>query len=175
MKIVSKHAQKRIEERLKENNSSKVKLFKSAIKSGNEKECYCGDFYKYLYGKSLKGQKIKVYNNNIFIMTRKGKILITVYPVPNRFIPTEQYLINKEKSIVYYNIHKFYNKEIKLLIDQKIKASGILKKIIGSSYAELIELQTYTGSIICIDTHHIDYIHNDIEHVNQELYVEMCM
>lgn len=173
MKKISKHAQNRIKERVNEEYSSESKLFKTAIKEGNIKECYSGIFYDYLYKKSLRGKKIVVYNDYIYIMTKNNKVLITVYPVPPCFLPTEQYLISKEQSNIFYYINNLYNKEVKLLVDNKLKVGGVLKNIFGYSYAELIELKTNTGNIIQIDTHHINYIKLDFSNVNHELELGM--
>ena len=173
MKKVSKHAQKRIKERIFDEYSSEIGLFKSAIKKGKEKECYSGQFYDYLYRRSLKGKKAIVYENNIYIMTKHKKVLITVYPVPQYFLPIDKYLITKEQSNIFYFIDKFFNKEVILLIDNKLKVNGILIRILGYNYAELIELKMYTGNIIQIDTHHINYIRNDFKYINQELYPQI--
>lgn len=89
----SKHAKYRANERL--NVAYKAKrnqLFNRALKYGHPPADFTGEFRMYLESKkkNKKNVGVKVYDNNIFIY--KNKLMITVFPVPERFIPTQDNL-----------------------------------------------------------------------------------
>ena len=101
MKVkLSKHAKVRAKQRLNiSHKPDRTKQFKQALLHGVHYTKYCGDFYTYLENKKKKHSAnigIKIFNNNIYIY--KGKLVITVYPVPNKYRPVDQYLTSFLKS-----------------------------------------------------------------------------
>lgn len=63
-------------------------------KYGHKIAEYNSPFYEYLLTKQLDGDhtSVIVYNNSIYIFDNRQKRLLTVYPVPNEYLPTKQYL-----------------------------------------------------------------------------------
>jgi len=85
---VSKHAKFRAKERLDVAYKSKRnQLFNRALKFGHPVNDFAGEFRDYLDSKKKKHKNIgiKVYDNNIFIY--KNKLVITVFPVPEKYLP----------------------------------------------------------------------------------------
>lgn len=82
MKKVTKHASKRIRERVKVRNSKYS--FRLARIKGNYNYQYDGDFRKFLDYIAYKNKnRITVYNNYIYII--KNNKLITVLQVPEKY------------------------------------------------------------------------------------------
>ena len=90
MKKITKHGIKRLKQRNK--NQCRNGIANIAKKCGKTKRYFDGEFYEYLLTKSSRDCIVKVYKNDIYIYARTFKKLITTYPVPKKFIPTEQYL-----------------------------------------------------------------------------------
>lgn len=110
MKKITKHGIKRLKQRNK--NQCRNGIANIAKKCGKTKRYFDGEFYEYLLIKSSRDCIVKAYKNDIYIYARTSKKLITTYPVPKKFIPTEQYLLEKEKRYVIENIVKYLNKNV---------------------------------------------------------------
>lgn len=93
MKKITKHGIKRLKQRNK--NQCRNGIANIAKKCGKTKRYFDGEFYEYLLTKSSRDCIVKAYKNDIYIYARTSKKLITTYPVPKKFIPTEQYLLEK--------------------------------------------------------------------------------
>ena len=91
---VSNHAKRRVSERLNVSHKAKRnQLLNRAIKYGHSYDEFRGDFLDYLTVKKNRKKSnigIKVYDNNIYIY--QGKTIITVFPVPKKYLPTDNYL-----------------------------------------------------------------------------------
>ena len=63
-------------------------------KYGHKIKEYNEPLYSYLLTKQLDGDhtSILIYGDNIYIFDNRQKRLLTVYPVPNEYLPTKQYL-----------------------------------------------------------------------------------
>lgn len=95
------HGSCRMKERIGFIKNDKAHLNK-VIQNGTTKKDYKGDFYYYILDKEKrKDKKIKIYKNFIYIFNKASHGLITVYPIPEEFLPLEQYEFNdKEKEII---------------------------------------------------------------------------
>lgn len=88
---VTHHARTRFKERLNVPFSSECnKQFKKALKFGWNPDHYVGAFKQYLEShKRGKNSGIKVYSGNIYIY--RGSTLITVYPIPEKYLPVKMH------------------------------------------------------------------------------------
>lgn len=92
-KPVTDHAKQRISER----TSLPLKNFKNVsshiYKHGYRIRSFSGELYEYLNGKQLNGGQfaVRVYEDNIFIFDSEQGRLLTVYPVPERFLPISRF------------------------------------------------------------------------------------
>lgn len=109
----SRHAKERAGERL--NIAYKAKrnqLFNRALRYGHPPNDFAGEFFDYLNNKKKrqKGIGIKVYDKNIFIY--KNKLVITVFPVPEKYLPVEENYASFIKNNQYLmRLYKVVNKE----------------------------------------------------------------
>lgn len=99
---VSKHAKERCTERL--NIAYKAKrnqLFNRALKYGHPPADFAGEFADYLETRKNKGKNIgvKVYDGNVFIY--KNKLVITVFPVPDKYLPVKDNFASYIKNNPY--------------------------------------------------------------------------
>ena len=169
MKIISKHGQKRIKERLG-NRLNRQKLLKNVLRYGNLKEHFEGEFYDYLYNKSLKGAYIKIYKNFIFVISKSKKTLITTYPIPEMFLPIEKYHINSRKSKLLYFPDIFYNKNVIIQLKDKQIIKGKVRCILGNNIANELVLDSH----IFINVDLIDDIFIDFDVITEELETVFC-
>lgn len=97
----SSHGSIRMKERIGSIKNDKSHL-RNAIRNGKTKKDFRGDFYYYILEKeSKRDKKIKIYKNFIYIFNKGSHGLITTYPVPEEFLPIEQYeYTEKEKEIL---------------------------------------------------------------------------
>lgn len=95
---VSHHAKQRANERLDvAYKAERNKLFKRALKYGHPSADFAGEFAKYLESKKRdKGVGAKVYDNNIYIY--RNKTIITVFPVPDKYIPINEHFASYLKN-----------------------------------------------------------------------------
>lgn len=87
---VSQHAKVRAKERLDVAYKSKRnQLFNRALRYGHPATDFAGEFRDYLDSKKKKHKNIgvKVYDNNVFIY--KNRLVITVFPVPEKYLPVK--------------------------------------------------------------------------------------
>ncbi len=168
MRKITKHGLMRIKERVGESYNERS-LLKEVLLKGDTKENYSKEFYEYLCQKSVKGAKIKIYKDFIYILSKNKKNLITVYHVPDNFIPIEQYFIKKGKSDLLYFSNRFINKEIKINTKYGYDIHGILKGVIGKNYAEKILMKDYIDNYIIIDSDDIENMTIDDERVLEEM------
>lgn len=94
------HAKNRYSERTDVSKNSTKHNTKYAYKNGTPISKFTGDFYNYLFFKQRHNSRVsvKVYNNNVYIFDNINKKLITVYPVPEKFLPVEQYKIKQGQN-----------------------------------------------------------------------------
>lgn len=117
---VSNHAKRRVSERLNVSHKAKRnQLLNRALKYGHNYDEYKGDFLDYLTIKKNRKKSnigIKVYDNNIYIY--QGKIVITVFPVPKKYIPSDYYL--RQNYHYLEELYKYVDKE-KVLLEKVLE------------------------------------------------------
>lgn len=95
---MTQHVIKRTRERADLNGKSANTLVKETMQYGLSPGDFVGDFYSYLHyikGKKYKSIGIRVFDNNILVYNKKSRKAITLYQVPEKFLPIEQYRISK--------------------------------------------------------------------------------
>lgn len=119
---IGNHAKQRASERLDvSTKNERVKLFKIAMHSGIPTHDFKDELFDYLIKKHNKpGVGIKVYQDNIYVY--KNKFVITVFPIPDRFKPVEQYYKNER------NINPIILSFKKLTKDYKVELTVAIKK-----------------------------------------------
>ncbi len=108
---VTKHARKRIRERVM-TNQSPISLLNTVSRKGKTKGMYEGKFHQYLTSKSINGKIAKVYKDNIYILTKNTRRLITTFKIPEKYLPVEQYEITKEKIALSNKVYNFSNQPV---------------------------------------------------------------
>ena len=93
---ISAHAKQRNKERFDGNN----KDIKNTIIYGYVKEDFEGSFYDfldYLKHKGSGGTTVKVKGEMIVIYNKRSRRAITTFRVPDKYLPIDNFLKNKEK------------------------------------------------------------------------------
>lgn len=86
------HSKKRASQRLGVSyKSERNQLFQNAMKYGHPPADFAGQFRSYLDNKTNNKKKIqvKVYDDTIYVY--KNKTIITVFPVPQMYLPIDNY------------------------------------------------------------------------------------
>lgn len=91
---ITKHAYKRFGERTDFSPGQRNHNAKTAWKRGYRVSQFGEPFYSYLNSKQQEGDRtsVKIWGENIYVFDNRHKRLLTVYPVPERFLPTKRYL-----------------------------------------------------------------------------------
>lgn len=98
---ITRHAYKRFFERTNFTAKQQSHSAKQAWKYGRKVAEFCDPFYSYLIDKQLSGDRtsVRIYDKNIYVFDNRHQRLITVYPVPERFVPVKQFLAKgKQKT-----------------------------------------------------------------------------
>ncbi len=139
------HGRHRVSERVTR-VQNKVSLVGRASRLGKTKNMYFGKFHQYLDSKSKNG-KIKVYQEYIYILTKNSRKLITVYPVPRKYLPTEQYEITKELYTKTMKINSHVNEEVIITTKDGMVVRGTIKKEFIPTKMRFVSLHTGVQSI----------------------------
>lgn len=173
MKKVTKHGRKRLKER--NNDCGRNGIFSLAKIRGMMSLSFEGEFHGYLESKMNRGAMVKVYKNNIYIYSKGAKNLITTYPVPERFLPIEQYLIHNDRKQIKQNIRLYFNMDcIITLLDKEIIKGNIENKLYnddGYTIGIIVRDKDFNEYEIMLDD--IEKVELDNEEFNRELVLEM--
>lgn len=161
---VTKHARKRIRERVI-TNQSPISLLNTVSRKGKTKGMYEGKFHQYLTSKSINGKIAKVYKDNIYILTKNTRRLITTFKIPEKYLPVEQYEITKEKIALSNKVYNFSNQPVIVelknnevlngyIINEKEK--GIITNFILFEEDEMIKMDLVDIKNIVLDRNIID-------------------
>lgn len=138
MKRVTKHARKRLRQR--NINKGRNGIAISAKKNGKSKFYFEGAFHDYLSLKSSAGKIIKVYNNDIYIYSKSSNNLITMYAVPKKYIPVEQYLIDEKKRYAIERSGMYFKRDCNIIQKNGIIIKGIIIKKIYDDKDRMIAI-----------------------------------
>ena len=98
--VISNHAKIRAAERLDLTRRDDVNhLFRQAISYGINPSKFTGKFKDYLLSKLKKHSYCSIIVYSDFIYVRHNNKLITMYPVPDKYIPVKTYLKNNVNVI----------------------------------------------------------------------------
>lgn len=91
---ITKHAYRRFGERTDFSPGQRNHDAKQAWKRGYGISQFGEPLYSYLFEKQREGDRtsVKAWWENIYVFDNRHKRLVTVYPVPERFLPIKQYL-----------------------------------------------------------------------------------
>lgn len=134
---VSAHAKERANERLNVAYKAKRnKLFNRALKYGHPPADFAGEFESYLSSKKKqKGVGVKVYDGNIYIY--KNKLVITVFPVPEKYLPVSDNFASYIKDNPYLmKLYNVVNKDDVLLEVIQRDSNGIVAGLYVSDVFE---------------------------------------
>ena len=98
-KYISRHASNRMQQRTNFSANQKNHNINRAWQYGRKIDNYTDPFYSFLLTKQQEGNRtvVKIYEDNIYVFENKRQRLITVYPVPEEYVPTKQFL-GKQKG-----------------------------------------------------------------------------
>ena len=121
-KKITHHARQRLNER--------VNLTKKRTSIANIAYCkgltplqYRGTFFQYL---STKKGKVKVYHDYIYIFSKARKRLITVFPIPQKYLPVDKYKIPLEIINLANKINSLNSVNVKIITKDNLIVEGIL-------------------------------------------------
>ena len=172
MKRVTKHGKKRLKQR--NINQGRNGISNNARMYGKTMRYFDGEFYEYLLNRSLRGCSVKVYKNDIYIFGKTSKNLITTYPIPDKYLPVEQYLIEEEKMHVIDNAKKYSNKDVIITLKNDLIVKGVIIEKVYNELMQLYEtLVKFDGNIVCLNIDYIDRIELDYEEFNNQIMQEM--
>ena len=120
------HGKKRVIERVDTNLKSST-LVHNASQYGKSINEYKGKFKQYLLSKDRPRNRIKIYNNNLFVFSKNSKRLITVYPVPEKYIPLEKYEVAEEILSLNNKLKTLSNFPVVVELKNKGLKSGYLE------------------------------------------------
>lgn len=126
---VTKHAKVRLRERTDSNHNSNA-MSRIVSKNGKTKGFYQGKFHQYLLSKSISGARVKVYQDNIYIFSKNSKRLITTYPVPDKYLPVEQYELSNDILTLSNKIEMYADKPVIV----ELKNGNVLKGYVDGEY-----------------------------------------
>ena len=164
-KLSTKHGTERYQSRIQDIGDIDSKL-KHIQRVGYDMNCYFGDFYKYLYGKNSNNNNIIVYEDNLYIFDKSFRVLITTYPVPERFVPTKKYFLSSTKRNIIDNISDYLNKSIVInYFNKKVSAQLLNMEIMfNNAYFSAI---TSSGELLNFS---FDDIYDIVLSKNQQLF-----
>lgn len=103
--VVTKHATKRVRQRNGLSKKSVVSDAQRALEKGIQHKDTSGSLNRYitqLYFKDNTADNIRIYNNSVYIF--KGKKLITVFPLPQKYRNTVKNIKTKKEKENYAKI-----------------------------------------------------------------------
>ena len=164
-KLSTKHGTERYQSRIQNIGDIDSKL-KHIQRVGYNMNCYFGDFYKYLYGKNSNNNNIIVYEDNLYIFDKSFRVLITTYPVPEKFVPTKKYFLSSTKRNIIDNISDYLNKSIVInYFNKKVSAQLLNMEIMfNNAYFSAI---TSSGELLNFS---FDDIYDIVLSKNQQLF-----
>lgn len=120
---VTKHGKRRLKERLNIFNAYATEM-KTIKVNGKRMHNYKGKFFYYLHSKN--NGEIRVYKDNVFFFGggRRNKKLITVFPVPKKYLPIEKYEIEADVLEKVLEINKLEGQNIEVLLNNDLKLYG---------------------------------------------------
>ncbi len=97
---VTKHAKQRFKERTDVAEKDYLEVSQNAFKYGHKIRKFTGELYEYLKTKSIDGYSytVRVYEDKIFIFDTVLKRLLTVYPIPEEFLPIENFFVDQNSA-----------------------------------------------------------------------------
>ena len=126
---MTSHVIQRTKERVDLNGKSSNTFVKEAMQFGLAPSDFVGDFYSYLHhikAKKYKSIGIRVFENNILVYNKNSRTAITIYSVPKKYLPVEQYKVtSKTKRLddLTKQIKKLFKDkvdiEIQIVVDNK--------------------------------------------------------
>ena len=164
-KLSTKHGTERYQSRIQNIGDIDSKL-KHIQRVGYNMNCYFGDFYKYLYGKNSNNNNIIVYEDNLYIFDKSFRVLITTYPVPEKFVPTKKYFLSSTKRNIIDTISDYLNKSIVInYFNKKVSAQLLNMEIMfNNAYFSAI---TSSGELLNFS---FDDIYDIVLSKNQQLF-----
>lgn len=99
---ITRHAYRRFSERTEFSAKQRNHNANQAWKCGYKIAQFMEPFYSYLNSKQLEGDRtsVKVFGENIYVFDNRHKRLVTVYPVPEEFLPIKQYVCKPSSPCV---------------------------------------------------------------------------
>lgn len=171
---LTKHGVKRFKQRVNTEQNISV-AYKKALREGLNKEDFTGEFYQYLLEKTHSGKRLKIFKDKIYVSTRNSKKFVTVFDIPSKYIPIDQYMITENKKEILYYPEYYINKDVSIKLENDIIIKGILDKV---EYEENISqkfiVKLHSEDVLIeVEAKDIDNIIIDTDYLNEELYSMM--
>lgn len=169
--LVTLHGKKRVKERT-DYNSRIITLAKIVSKNGLSKGMYKGEFHNYLEKKASKGCLVKVYQNNIYILAKNSRRLITTYQIPEHFLPIEQYKLSDKNIRIMNSIGNRNGRHVVVTMKNDLNIKGVIPKYSITDDLEYFAIETI-DDIIYLKIDDVIEINSDEEYLNEVIeYIE---
>lgn len=101
---VTNHAKERTLQRTDISLADIKKQSENAYKHGYKIRKFTGDLYEYLLSKQIDGglYVVRVYEDNIYVFDSVLKRLLTIYPVPEEYLPVSNYFSESASPCLIY-------------------------------------------------------------------------
>lgn len=147
------HGKKRVNERTMI-YESKAALVRRVSMLGKTRNMYRGKFYQYLLSKSNRGAQVKVYNDYVYIMSKNSRRLITLYPVPEKYLPIKQYEIPRNVISMAMRVNSFLGRPVIIVKKDDSYVKGyILKEFVAQTMKNVMVVSD--GEKVVIDIENI--------------------
>jgi hypothetical protein len=101
-RTITNHAKERTLQRTEMNLTELKQASSFAFKHGYKVRNFSGEFYEYLNSKQLRGAhyKICVYEDYIYVFDTRLKRMLTIYPVPEEYLPISQWITDNTSPCI---------------------------------------------------------------------------
>ena len=151
-KLLTVHGRHRYDLRVRRIGDLDSEIIK-VKRDGKDFSWFIGDFYVYLTYRNRRPKRtlILVYEERIYILDRFTQKLITVFNVPERFLPTSSFLLTPAQRKIIINKEQYLQKEVKIQCKAKKKYEGTLQRVFYYEREPVIQLLDYYNNILNIN------------------------
>lgn len=145
------HGKVRIKERMYFPNKNYDEIIKRVKKYGKAYNRYEGKLFQFLTTKQLRYQcRIVIYDEMVFAFSKSDNKLITVYKVPEKYLPTSSYEINKKIYSKISNLRNLNRCAVQVVLNDNTKYEGYVNAYKNTTPWVDIKLELFDGSAVKI-------------------------
>lgn len=172
---ITMHGKVRIKQRMYFPNKSYSEVLNRVKKYGKRLERYEGNFFQFLTLKRLQYRcRIVICDEMVFAFAKDDNKLITVYKVPEKYLPTSDYEIDEKiyKKIAY--LRSLSRCAIRLILNDGTTYEGCVARMKNTTPWVDIKLELFDGRVIKVmgeDIKSIEPIALKIDKTNKKVEI----